>query len=73
MSLLSSEKNQYVKNLLKEQSRVESSTVAVAYQGINNARAVFSGSLDLCKNVYMTDNSIGNYIFALNLLNGQWD
>ena len=65
MSLLSSEKNQYVKNLLKEQSRVESSTVAVAYQGINNARAVFSGSLDICKSLYMTNNSIGNSHFCI--------
>ena len=65
MSILSSKKNQYVKNDLKKQSRVESSIVAVAYQGINNARAVFSGSLDICKNLYVTDNSIGNSHFCI--------
>ena len=37
-----------------------SSIVAVAFQGRNNARAVFTGSLDICGNDYTTDELKGN-------------
>ena len=65
--ILSSESNHYIKNEFKQQDKVESSVVVAAFQGRNNARAAFTGSLDICSNPHMTDDSKGNLKFCIEL------
>ena len=58
--LFSSETGDYVRNEFKKTEKQESAVVAVAFQGRNNARAVFVGSVDVCSNDFFSDKSKGN-------------
>lgn len=58
--LISTSKDQYVRNEFKKTDVKEPAVVAVAFQGRNNVRAVFVGSIDICANLNMKDESLNN-------------
>lgn len=54
----------YVKNEFKKAEKQESAVVAAAFQGRNNARALFTGSLDLCANEYFKETKKSNKVLC---------
>ncbi|OMJ92802.1 hypothetical protein SteCoe_4342 [Stentor coeruleus] len=66
--LISTSKDQYVRNEFKKTDVKEPVVFAVAFQGRNNVRAVFVGSVDVCANSYMKDDSLSNNKMCVELL-----
>ena len=58
--LLGTNNKQIVRNEFKKSEGNEAAVVAVAFQGRNNARAVITGSSDLCANSFTNDIKKGN-------------
>ena len=59
--LFASETGDYVRNEFKKTEKQESALVAVAFQGRNNARAVFVGSVDICSDEFVSDKTKANH------------
>ena len=56
-----------VRNEFKSSERNGASHAVVAFQGRNNARAVFSGSIDICSDLYTADEKNANLKFCVEL------